>query len=311
MKLNQEEVESLYCKFKSMKKVAKFLSVTYGAIQKRLAKGSVVVNHNKIWDKNNDNKLKELYSSGLGYMKCGQHFGVSEYVIQHACKRLKINDPSRAFTKKHTSNAERSYKRRPFEFSQLTKKFRFEQEQGVCQWCHELIESKFKATYHHIQMIDSGGDGSPENCMVLHRKCHIGNFEALHNGRKYEFGLHNREFTPKIKKEIDYIELAKELEEGELKDWSRWKKFELRKTLKSLGLIKVCDCGDTKLKVLGDLNLCWVCWHPILKKEQETLSLLELSEKHLINISTVSFILNPWIKGSKNLLSDRLATISE
>jgi 5-methylcytosine-specific restriction endonuclease McrA len=102
---------------------------------------------------------------------------------------LEINDPSRVYTRKFASNAERSAKRRPFEFTAATKKLRFEQESGICQWCHTSIENRFKATYHHIDLIDEGGSKEPENCMVLHPKCHIDNFEVLHHGRKYRFGL--------------------------------------------------------------------------------------------------------------------------
>ena len=54
------------------------------------------------------------------------------------------------------------------------------------------IENRFKATYHHIKLIDEGGSKEPENCMVLHSKCHIANFEALHHGRRYRFGLASR-----------------------------------------------------------------------------------------------------------------------
>lgn len=72
-------------------------------------------------------------------------------------------------------------------FVLATKKSRFEQEKGICEWCKELIDDglNFKsrqAHYHHKLPIFLGGTKDPANCVVLHRRCHFDPaiFEKLH-----------------------------------------------------------------------------------------------------------------------------------
>lgn len=195
-KFNVEQMEQLYKEGKNIYEIATTLGCSKSLVWKHLPKS--IIRQRTTWNKENDEELTKLYQSGLGYLRCSKHFNSPQTTIQHACRRLGINEPSRVFTKQHKSSRERMCKRKPFEFSKMTKRLCFEREKGICQWCHLEIESRFKATYHHIKMIDAGGDGLLENCMVLHRKCHLGNFEALHSGRQYEHLLASKERIPTI-----------------------------------------------------------------------------------------------------------------
>ena len=196
-KLVQEDVERLYMQGWSIQQIAKELGCVPQAVWKRVAAANIQRNRST-WDTARDEELIDLYKEkGLGYTRCSKHFGVHPSVVSYACKRLGINDPSRRHTKKHISNAERTFKRKRLEFSPTTKALRFREEGGRCQWCHETIPNSYSATYHHTTMIDSGGDGSRGNCMVLHRKCHIDQFETLHNGRRYRNLLATYKTLPK------------------------------------------------------------------------------------------------------------------
>ena len=257
-RLNRELMRQLYEEGETIYGVAIKLgcskSIVWKCLPRELTKQGV-------WDRANDEELREHYSEGWGYSKCSKHFGVSDKVIEYACHRLGINDPSRVYTKIHNSNAERTAKRRPFEFTQTTKHLRFEQELGVCQWCHMLIESRFKATYHHIKLIDEGGTGAPENCMVLHRKCHITNFEVLHNGRCYRFGLKHQTTGS------DHCTSCKKhpaLREGLCGNCQR------RKGLK-MEICPICHSRPTRSSsFVGEIQTCHTCAIiPLIQQAQE------------------------------------------
>ena len=118
--------------------------------------------------------------------------GYSERVVRGWILRLGIMDSSRKFTRQHPTPAARNAKRRPYLFRVKVKRLRFTEEQGICQWCHEVIAQRWDhpdVTYHHITPIDSEGTGVAENCMVLHRRCHEDPrvFRILHEGRRWRF----------------------------------------------------------------------------------------------------------------------------
>ena len=74
-------------------------------------------------------------------------------------------------------------------FSNDTKRQRFLEENGTCQWCKRLIGSGLDwheakgVSYHHWIPLKYGGGADAWNCMVLHRSCHYDPeiFKILHN----------------------------------------------------------------------------------------------------------------------------------
>lgn len=128
-----------------------------------------------------DADLKEMYLSGLGIVAIQNITGLSYSPIHRRLERFKIL-VNRSQPK---SNYPRKQLRRhlSMDFSAITKRERFIEERGICEWCEEKIGdgSNFRAaTYHHIKMVCKGGDNSKENCKVLHGECHLRNFYILH-----------------------------------------------------------------------------------------------------------------------------------
>ena len=127
--------------------------------------------------------------------------GCSATKVRKSLTALDLLGTGRTPYRRHTS-CERMAKRRGCEFSASVKRQRFEEERGHCQLCGELIGEGEAwqdrgpgagVTYHHIRMVCQGGDGSPSNCMVLHKMCHGGKGTGLplnpvlHEGRQFSY----------------------------------------------------------------------------------------------------------------------------
>lgn len=129
-----------------------------------------------------DKELQEAYLiKGWGVYKISKEFNLSEYIVSRRLKRLNIINSE----KQHKPSGLPRRKRRPSskEFSDGTKKKRFEEEHGICEICHNLIgngQNYRLATYHHRKPIKDGGDASEDNCAVLHEECHLKHFQELH-----------------------------------------------------------------------------------------------------------------------------------
>jgi hypothetical protein len=60
---------------------------------------------------------------------------------------------------------------------------KYKKENGICELCHKLIGDGVnwrQALYHHRKLVSDGGEGSSENCMLLHPMCHKEKFFELH-----------------------------------------------------------------------------------------------------------------------------------
>ena len=124
--------------------------------------------------------LSELYLEGFGVNFLSKKFNVDEKTIRRHLTRIGILDSSRALIKEGDHN----YKRlKSSEFTEKTKRERFEEVNGICECCGKIIGSGTNyrlATYHHRKLVKYGGTREKENCMVLHRFCHEENFYELH-----------------------------------------------------------------------------------------------------------------------------------
>lgn len=192
MRISREKVQELWLSGKTSGQIAHELGHDPSGICKvlqHLPDYTPVRDARRVWDKAWDGELQELYvSQGWGYRRCASYFGVSERVVAYAVRRLGITDLTRIPTKRHCNQHSRDHARKLFLFSQQVKSKRYLLEGGVCKECRESV-SPGEAVYHHIIPIDRGGDGSLQNCMLLHGKCHIACFDKLHNGRTWEHFL--------------------------------------------------------------------------------------------------------------------------
>ncbi|UQZ90065.1 hypothetical protein C4J81_12970 [Deltaproteobacteria bacterium Smac51] len=64
------------------------------------------------------------------------------------------------------------YNRKPYEFTDGTKKKAFAKYGGLCQWCGRSISRWDKGEYHHLTLISHGGGRALGNCLLLHPRCH-------------------------------------------------------------------------------------------------------------------------------------------
>jgi len=90
---------------------------------------------------------------------------------------------------------------------------RFEEEEGICQWCGKPIEDK-TWHLHHIIPRSRGGTDDPENLMVLHKLCHTCPliFPLLHKMRasKWNNGVVDLDAPPVVKvveHQIDMLDI--------------------------------------------------------------------------------------------------------
>lgn len=164
------------------------------------------------WNRAWDSILLRIYA-GASYRKLAWVFGVPPGAIRQQADRLKL--PVK-HTLLHGGRRSTRY-RAPHEFNTATKRQRFAEEGGRCQWCHKLIGDgtswkdtgpDARVTYHHIHMICRGGDAAPENCMVLHKECHGGGRtglplnRVLHNGMKADYTRMWKEREPQCSRSL-------------------------------------------------------------------------------------------------------------
>lgn len=130
-----------------------------------------------------DTTLKDCYlNKGWGVAKIAKEYGLSQQTITLHLKRLGILDNSRTYQSSGTPSRR---VRRPSskEFTDTTKKLRFQEEKGVCELCGKQIGNGVNwrlACYHHRKPIKLGGGREPSNCMVLHSECHEEHSYELH-----------------------------------------------------------------------------------------------------------------------------------
>ena len=160
----------------------------------------------------------------------------------------------------------------------------WKRDNELCQHCHE--KKNRKPDVHHIIPWMNSQSHALDNLICLCQSCHLK--EEARVQEKWGGQLTSR--LPKIK-------IIKE----------KVIKAEKRPERKS----SPCTCGETKLQALGDLGLCWLCWNPILKNEQQMgLTMKEIASKYSLNYKTVDFILHPWNKKSKERLNVRVSSLS-
>ena len=111
-----------------------------------------------------------LYLEGKGLIWISKLFDCNEQTVRRLLVREGVLDSSRQYVASGSSRRARRQKAQ--EFTDATKRLRFEQENGVCQECGSTIDNWRQATYHHIRLCRDGGGAEPENCMVLHFECH-------------------------------------------------------------------------------------------------------------------------------------------
>jgi hypothetical protein len=182
-KITDEDLIRCYNMGYGIMKIAALYDMGKTPIRKRLAKLELTDSSRGCEEKVSDEILIDAYvNKGFGIKKISKEYNISEHTIGRRLKRLGISDSSKQCTKLEDGKNHRS-RRKPFEFSDSVKKQRFEEENGICQICNQLVDSNLNwrvATYHHIVCIKDGGNGSKENCMVLHSKCHEDNSYELH-----------------------------------------------------------------------------------------------------------------------------------
>lgn len=123
-------------------------------------------------------KLAELYEQ-KGVYSLSKQLGCNESALLKRLHRMGIAKSERQF--KPSGLPRRERRKRSDEFLSETKRQRFSEERGCCEWCKKPIVGDWRsATYHHRTPVKHGGTREPENCMVLHQACHEDNFEALH-----------------------------------------------------------------------------------------------------------------------------------
>ncbi len=170
VKIDLIELERLYREGAGMKQLAKHFSVRVNAVHKRLHTLGIVDSNRSPKSKVNTLETLELYSKGWGYQRLARKYGVDQKVIRRRVVRAGITEPSRQFLA--TGRSRRQRRPRSCEFSNLTKRLRFEQENGICEECKTPISSWDEATFHHVILASQGGSNKASNCMVLHETCH-------------------------------------------------------------------------------------------------------------------------------------------
>jgi len=142
----------------------------------------------------NDDLVECYLKKNWGITKISKEFNCSWSSVRNHLVVLGILDSSRQFKKKEGSR--RQFRRpRSAEFKDSVKRLRFEEEAGICELCGKKICEGINwkmACYHHKEMISNGGDGSADNCQVLHRSCHEDNFEMLHGFPYSNFSWSNQ-----------------------------------------------------------------------------------------------------------------------
>jgi hypothetical protein len=128
-----------------------------------------------------DEKLKCLYTSGLGIFAIAKELCISENTVRLRLRGLNLLDRSRMCLPSGLSR--RTRRPKSSEFSNSTKRKRFLEEHGICEQCFNIIGDGLnfmQACYHHRILIKNGGTSDKGNCEVLHRRCHEEHFQELH-----------------------------------------------------------------------------------------------------------------------------------
>lgn len=126
--------------------------------------------------------LRLLYQEqGHTIKSIARDYGLSEEYVSNRLIRLKILNFDNSILK--IQKISDRYLKHYAEFNNKVKKKAFSISQGRCEICTYMIGdgSNYKlAEYHHIVMVNRGGLGNLDNCMVLHPDCHIRYFKKLH-----------------------------------------------------------------------------------------------------------------------------------
>lgn len=249
------------------------------------------------------------------YQTAGCHvlakqYGCSERVILRHLSRLGLVDPSRRHIRHHASTRVRQAFRRLHEFSAVVRKECFTRARGRCGCCGEPVTSWHVGTYHHILPIADGGNGSLDNCMLLHPECHKTHFEQLHNGRRWLF-ITNQ--LPDVTGKLPQVcscgapSLVRSgwcakccadkilLRQTEPLGVGPARLRRLTVLLCDQGLLppipRCCQCG--KGKPLGVAQLCMHCWAPAIHELATTNTMREITATTGVSYHTVDMILHP------------------
>lgn len=139
-----------------------------------------------------DQEIAALWTLNNTINSIATTLGLSKQMVRYALIRLGLYDPKAQPQYGWKERYQlRLLKRSAAAFSLKTRSARYDEESGLCQWCHLPIEGGWKkAVYHHIQLVSQGGTSDPANCMVLHHKCHFyDGFKTLHPGKKLRFQI--------------------------------------------------------------------------------------------------------------------------
>ena len=173
-KIDREELGRLIDRGVPIRECAVYFGCSsHGSISKLAKRLGLKTKNNRPPPKVDVDECKNLYTKGYGLYRLSKRYDVAETTIRYYMVKLGVFDANRQY--KPSGVPRRKVRRRDQEFKETIKKSRFLQEGGKCQECNIAIgdgENYRSATFHHIITCKNGGDGSPENCMVLHHECH-------------------------------------------------------------------------------------------------------------------------------------------
>ena len=205
-KIDREKVKTLYLSGLGYLKISKIMGIARASAQKIIHDLGLSMPERAPKTKISTSNMIELYNCGLGIHRISNLNDISERSVWTRLKKAGVIDSTRQCKRKEGSRRSRRTARH--EFKDSVKKSRFEEQQGICEICNDPIERNWRlALYHHKKLVSNGGDGSQNNCMVLHPKCHKEKFFDLHGIDFNKLDLYQKIFRHPRKE----ISLDKEL----------------------------------------------------------------------------------------------------
>jgi hypothetical protein len=143
-------------------------------------KGKFMPNHPS--SKINPYNVMSLYNKGFGMRSISKITGLSNSAIQRKIYKLQKLGLINRHSFNSTPNPNRIERGT---FSPKVKSGCYIRENGICEYCHLPVGDRWnhpESCYHHNPMVCRGGQHIIEHCHLLHKLCHINNFNELHPG---------------------------------------------------------------------------------------------------------------------------------
>jgi DNA-binding transcriptional regulator GbsR (MarR family) len=238
MSTDKNRIKELYLSGLGYIKIAKIFKVSRTCIQSIIKKMGIAQPNRAPKTKIENDELIKVYINGWGILKISKIYNISERNVSRRLKKLGILDSSRKCLKKEGSR--RSRRTAMHDFKNSVKKDIFNRNNGICEICNNVIGNGDNwriATYHHKTLVSNGGDGSIQNCMVLHSQCHKDNFYELHGFDFQKLDNYKKIARPPkkdIKKDVLYFFINKGMNIAEIARVTKYDRGTITLKLKEL-----------------------------------------------------------------------------